>query len=295
MPLESIATLLARARAGGYALGYFESWNLVSLQGAVDAAEAARSPIILGFNGDFLCRPGRLAAERLDWYGALGRAAAMSATVPCGLIFNECPDDAWVGRAADAGFNLVMPADPAAPPEEYQRRVAALVRHAHARGVAVEAELGELPCGAGGGEAAGGAMTDPEAAARFVAGTGVDLLAVSVGNVHIKLRGEQPLDLRRLEAIRRRVDIPLVLHGGTGIDQASLRAAIALGVAKVNYGTYLKQRYLAAVRAALAVDEPNPHELLGLGGPRDVMGIGRRAVRDAVLERIGSLGGSGKA
>lgn len=116
MPLESIATLLARARAGGYALGYFESWNLESLQGAVDAAEAARSPIILGFNGDFLSRPGRLAAERLDWYGALGRAAAMSATVPCGLIFNECPDDAWVGRAADAGFNLVMPADPAAPP-----------------------------------------------------------------------------------------------------------------------------------------------------------------------------------
>jgi len=295
MPLESIASLMCRAREGGYALGYFESWNLESLQGVIDAAESTRAPIIVGFNGDFLSRPGRQATERLEWYAALGRAAAASAAVPCGLIFNECPDDRWVRRAAEVGFNLIMPADPAAPHDDYVRRVQDIVRHAHAMGVAVEAELGELPCGAGGGEAAGGAMTDPEAAARFVTATGVDLLAVSVGNVHIKLRGEQPLDLRRLEEIRRRVDIPLVLHGGTGIGLASLRQAIGLGVAKVNYGTYLKQRYLAAVRAALAVPEPNPHELLGLGGPRDVMVAGRRAVRDAVLERIENLGCCGRA
>lgn len=295
MPLDPIATLMRRARAGGYAVGYFESWNVESLQGVIDAAEVSRAPIIVGFNGDFLSRPIRRAAERLDWYAALGRAAAASAAVPCGLIFNECPDDAWVRRAADVGFNLIMPADPAAPHDEYVRRVQAIVRHAHALGVAVEAELGELPCGAGGGEASGGAMTDPDEAARFVAATEVDLLAVSVGNVHIKLRGAQPLDLSRLEAIHRRVDRPLVLHGGTGIDADSLRRAIGLGVAKVNYGTYLKQRYLTAVRAALGVDEPNPHELLGLGGERDVMVAGRRAVRDAVLERIENLGCCGKA
>ncbi|MDR3633182.1 MAG: class II fructose-bisphosphate aldolase [Isosphaeraceae bacterium] len=295
MPLEPVGPLLARARREGYAVGYFESWNLESLQGVVDAAEATRSPIILGFNGDFLSRSTRRTDERIAWYAALGRAAAESASVPCGLIFNECPRDEWVRAAISAGFNLVMPADPSASLAESTYRVTALARLAHERSVAVEAEVGELPCGVGDLAGEHGALTDPETAAAFVAATGVDLLAVSVGNVHIKTRGEQALDLDRLAAIRQRVAIPLVLHGGTGIDAASLREAIALGVAKVNYGTYLKQRYLRAVRAALAHDPEDPHRLLGLGGPDDVLVAGRLAVRDAVLERIGWLGCCGKA
>ena len=88
--------------------------------------------------------------------------------------------------------------------------------------------------------------------------------------------------------------VPLVLHGGTGIAPESLRAAIGLGVAKVNFGTYLKQRYLKAVRAALDRDCVDPHRLLGIGGPEDVMVAGRRAVRDAVLERIDLLGAAAK-
>ncbi|MDB6167299.1 MAG: fbaA [Verrucomicrobia bacterium] len=292
MPLEPVTELMRKAREGRYAVGYFESWNLESLQGVVDAAEQSRSPVILGFNGDFLSRPGRRAAERVTWYAELGRAAARSSAVPCGLIFNECPNDDWVRRAAAVGFNLIMPSDPSASREEYVRRVQALTRHAHPLGVAVEAEVGELPSGS---DAAGGKTTDPEDAARFVAETGVDLLAVSVGNVHIRLEGEQPLDLARLEAIHRAVDCPLVLHGGTGIEAGSLREAIRLGVAKVNYGTYLKQRYLRAMRDALAGGEANPHELLGIGGPADVMVAGRLAVRDAVLERIENLGCCGRA
>ena len=114
MPLEAIGPMMRRAASGGYAVGYFESWNLESLQGVVDAAEQTASPIILGFNGAFLS--GRRAApERLELYAALGRAAAESSSVPCGLIFNECPRDDWVKKAIGAGFNLVMLADPAAP------------------------------------------------------------------------------------------------------------------------------------------------------------------------------------
>jgi fructose/tagatose bisphosphate aldolase len=93
-----------------------------------------------------------------------------------------------------------------------------------------------------------------------------------------------------LAAIHARVPVPLVLHGGTGITAQSLQQAIQLGVAKVNYGTYLKQRYLQALRAALLQQPSNPHELLGMGGPSDVMVAGRLAVRDAVLERITLLG-----
>ena len=92
-----------------------------------------------------------------------------------------------------------------------------------------------------------------------------------------------------------RVKVPLVLHGGTGITSRSLKEAIRLGVAKVNYGTYLKQRYLRTLKISLSQHSSNPHELLGMGGSLDVMVAGRLAVRDAVLERIEVLGCCGKA
>lgn len=296
MPCENPVQMLEHAARGGYAVGYFESWNLESLQGVLDAAEHTKSPVILGFNGDFLSRPDRLAEERLELYAAMGRAACASATVPCALIFNECPRDEWVRRACKLGFNLVMPADPEAPFEQYTQRVASLVNYAHEHGVSVEAEIGELPCGASGAVQNGDAsMTDPAMAEQFVERTGVDLLAVSVGNVHIMIKGEQPLDLNRLGEIRRRIPTPLVLHGGTGIEADSLRQAVRMGVVKVNYGTYLKQRYLGAIRRALTSQNGNPHELLGIGGESDVMNVGRAAVRDAVLERIGLLGCCGRA
>jgi ketose-bisphosphate aldolase len=295
MPLKPVSVLVHDAREKKYALGYFESWNFESLQGVLDAAEQTRSPIILGFNGDFMSRGGRRLPERLRCYAELGKAAASGASVPCGLIFNECPLDDWVREAVLAGFNLVMPADPEASYEDYVRRVKELTEHAHQRGAAVEAEIGQLPSGASGEVKDDGQMTDPAVAARFVQATGVDLLAVSVGNVHVMLRGERELDLERLARIHEHVAVPLVLHGGTGIPGLALREAIRRGVVKVNYGTYLKQRYLKAVFFALEKGNANPHEILGLGGDRDLMVAGRIAVRDAVLERIELLGCCGKA
>jgi ketose-bisphosphate aldolase len=290
MPLQAIDQLMQNAQRNNYAVGYFESWNLESLQGVIDAAEQTRSPIIVGFNGEFLSQRRGAVAEELATYAAMGVAATAQSNVPCGFIFNECADDTWVERAISAGFNLVMPADPAAKPDDYRRRVARLAAKAHAHGVAIEAEVDELPCGDHDGTA-----SDPEDLAAFVSATGVDLLAVSVGNEHIKLNGRAPLDLVRLETIRKVISIPLVLHGGTGIEDESLKAAIRLGVRKVNYGTYIKQRYLPAIRRALASDEKNPHALLGNGRDNDLMVIGRATVRDAVLERIEALGCCGKA
>ncbi|MBI2302593.1 MAG: class II fructose-bisphosphate aldolase [Armatimonadetes bacterium] len=294
MSLHPVLELVHAARQGGYAVGYFESWNLESLQGVIDAAEQTRSPVILGFNGEFLTHPGRRTEERIAWYAALARAAAESAGVPCGLMFNECAREEPIRQAIAAGFSMVMLDDPEAAPADLTRRVAELARYAHTQGVAVEAEAGELPCGAG-GEVAGGGVTDPAAAARFVAETGIDVLAVSVGNVHILLRGERQLDLERLAAIRRAVSVPLDLHGGSGIPAESLREAIALGVAKVCHGTYVKQRYLDALRGTLNADTANPHQRLGMGGEADLLVAGRLAVRDAVLERIELLGCCGRA
>jgi ketose-bisphosphate aldolase len=296
MTLIPARDLFYAARAQGYALGYFESWNLESLQGVLDAAEATHSPVIIGFNGEFLTHPERMAQERLQLYGALGRAAAESASVPCGLMFNECASDDFLQKAVTEGFNLVMLADPAAPYDEYERRVRNLVGIAHEKGAAVEAEIGELPTGSSGNlYTERSSLTDPDLAARFIKATGVDLLSVSVGNVHIMVNGTHALDMDHLAAIRQRIDLPLGLHGGSGISPDSLRTAIQMGVVKVAYGTCLKQRYLAAVSQALNNPQINPHMLLGMGGPEDVMLCGRRAVRDAVLERTEILGCCGRA
>ena len=294
MSLWPISELIQSARKQRYALGYFESWNLESFQGVLDAAEMTSSPVIIGFNGDFLSRPGRKLGERIRCYAELGKAGAADASVPCGLIFNECPNDDWIRNAVLAGFNLVMPADPHASYEDYRVRVTALTEFAHLHGAAVEAEVGRLPVGQS-GLRNGNSLTDPELAARFVHDTQVDLLAVSVGNVHVLTKGEQDLDLKRLSQISERVNKPLVLHGGTGITANSIRESIRLGVSKVNYGTYLKQRYLTALRSSMAAGVDNPHELFGMGDEHDVMIAGRLAVRDAVLERIELLGCCGKA
>jgi len=295
MPLESAVELLDHALRHGFAVGYFESWDLASLEGVIDAAEQSRAPIIVGFNGAFLARSDRDWPTRLAWYGALGRAAADTARVPCAVMFNECPVDAWVYHAAETGFNLVMLDDANARRQNLTRRVADLVQWAHPLGVAVEAALGELPCGDAEHAAPTGSFTDPIEAAAFVHETGIDMLAVSAGNEHVRLDGRRELDLARLAAIRKNVATPLVLHGGSGIADDSLTEAIALGVAKVNYGTYLKQHCLAAIRQALAGAGVNPHHVLGGGGDADLVVIVRRAVRDAVLERIGLLKCCGKA
>ena len=291
MPLEPVPEMMQAARSGEYAIGYFESWSIETLQGVIDAAETSRSPVIIGFNGEFLSRDGRLEPERLSVYAALAVAAAESAKVPCGLIFNECAQDDWVEEAVSLGFNLVMPADAHAPPDEYRGRVARLTAIAHEHGVAVEAELGELPYGNSGN----GALTDPDEAAAFVETTEVDLLAVSAGNVHVKLEGRQALDLEHLQIIADKVNIPLVLHGGSGIDDESLKRAIHVGVTKINYGTCLKQTYLAALRSKLDTDQADPHELLGMGGDPDIMVAGRRAVRDEVLRRMNVIGCGSRA
>jgi len=296
MSLEPIGRLMQHAMDNTYALGYFESWNLESLQGVIDAAEKTRSPVLVGFNGEFLSHPDRLADERITWYAALGKAAAESASVPCGLVFNECGRDDWMRAAVKAGFGQVMFDDPEASPEDFASRTTELARFAHEHGAACEAGVGRLPSGLPDTfDEKGCSQTDPEAAAAFVGETGIDILAISVGNVHGMVNGQGSLDLDRLAAIRAKVTIPLDLHGGTGICDEDLREAISIGVTKVCYGTYIKQRYLTAVGRALGSGEPNPHKLLGMGGEEDVMVAGRLAVRNAVLERIDLLGCCGRA
>ena len=133
-----------------------------------------------------------------------------------------------------------------------------VVEVAHAAGVGVEGELGTLPDATGEMDGHESSQTDPEEARRYVSETGIDALSVSIGNVHILTSGQAKIDLDRLAAIHRNVDIPLVIHGGTGFPEEAISQALALGVAKVNIGTLLKQAFFDGVTSAIAACPQRP-------------------------------------
>src|SRR5439155_5699370 len=188
-----------------------------------NAAEALRSPVILGFSGIYLPHPERRVADPLAVYAVMGIEAGRRLTVPCCLLFNESPHLDWVLEAIRLGFQLVM-YTPEGDFVERTRQVREVVEQAHAQGVAVEGELAAL-VGVGGElteEPAERRLTDPEAARRFVEQSGVDALAVNVGQVHLHGRRAVTLDLELLRAIRQAVSVPLVLHGATSVERESL-------------------------------------------------------------------------
>jgi fructose-bisphosphate aldolase, class II len=173
--------------------------------------------------------------------------------------------------------------------------VKAVVQIARPRGVWVEAQIGLLPAGST-NHNGHGTITDPELAAEFVSETGIDALAISIGNIHILTEGKASISLDAVRRIREKVAVPLVVHGGTSLTAESLQKMIPLGVAKVNFGTVLKQAYLEAVRTSLArYHRPlSPHEFLGKGGAEDIMTAGRNAVKKEVVRLIEICGSKGK-
>ena len=299
MPLVSFNELMAGAERGGYAVGYFESWNLESLMAVADAADATRSPVLLGFSGIFLTHPGRVVAEPLAGYAALGLEVCRGLSVPAALIFNESPDLDAVLAAVNLGFSLVMFSDDDLDLAMQTERVRQVVLDAHAAGVAAEGEAAALP-GVGGEltEFAGDArLTDVAMACSFVESTGVDALAVNVGQMHLHGRQEVRLDLARLAELHEALPVPLVLHGATSVRREDLAAAIACGVRKINVGSVLKQAYLGALREACAAlpEQYNPYEVIGSGLPADVLVAGRLALQRSVEGLMHLFGSAGKA
>src|SRR5437899_655264 len=170
MSLVAFKDLMKEAERGQYAVGYFESWNLESLQAVAAAAEAMRSPVFLGFSGIYLCHPRRRVKEQLAPYAALGNEMCRVLSVPACLIFNECPHFESVLEAINLGFGMVMFSDENLDFETQSRRVAQLVVAAHRISVAVEGEVTAVP-GVGGELPelpADQHLTDPKLAQDFV-------------------------------------------------------------------------------------------------------------------------------
>jgi fructose/tagatose bisphosphate aldolase len=287
------------AERRGYAVGYFESWNMESLLAVADAAEAARAPVILGFSGIALPRNDRLVPEHLVDYAALGSAVCDRISVPACLLFNESPSFDWVADAVHQGFGLVMFADEEMSYDSLVETTRRLCGIAHASSVAVEGEPHSLPGIAGDLVAAPGErhMTDPGRARSFVQETGIDAIAVNVGQAHLHGRGEVRLDLDRLAELRRALDVPLVLHGATSVSRDDLREAIHGGARKINVGSALKRACVESMRSALSGIGPdyNPYEVVGSGLAQDVMVECRRAVQEVTQRYMELFGSAGMA
>ncbi len=293
MPLVSMASLFQDAQAGGYAVGYFEAWDSYSLEAVLEAAEQEQAPVILGF-GCMMVAQEWLDAGGIEILGATGRTVAERAQVPVALLLNEARTYEQVLRGIDAGFNAVMLDTSAWPWDLAIEQVARLTRAAHRRGVMVEAELGRLPDAVEGGiDDSQAVLTDPQQAARFVEQTGVDCLAVSIGNVHLLADGIAPVDLAHLEAIHQQVHVPLVIHGGTSFPLEAVPRAIAAGAAKFNVGTILKKLFWEGVREEMIArgQRVNVHAALGSHSAEDCMAAGKARMYAKVGELIRAYAG----
>ena len=195
-------------------------------------------------------------------------------------------------RALRLGFSSVMFDGSTLSYDENIRQTREVVKMCHAVGVSVEAELGAVGGDEGGalyGHADEAFFTDPKLAREFVDKTGIDALAVAIGNAHGKYKGEPKLDFPRLDAIRQQTGLPLVLHGGSGISDADFRRAIELGIHKINFYTGMSQAALAAVEQRMANRQPLYDEFAEL-----LLGI-EEAITDTVAGQMRIFGSAGQA
>ncbi len=294
MTTVSMHELLSRAVTHHYAIGYYESWDLYSLEGALEAAEQANAPAILGFGGA-VTSPEWLSSGGVERLAGLARQMAERTRVPAAVLFNEGQTFEQIVRALDAGCNAVMLDTSNLSFEENIALTRRVVAAARAVGASVEAELGHLSDAIDASQHA--QLTDPAQAAEFVERTGVDALAVSIGNMHLVMAGEVAVDIERLRRIGRAAGVPLVIHGGTGFPRAAVPDAIAAGVAKFNVGTRLKRLFLSGVRDAM----PDPlhvrdiHPYVGSRERDDVMHCGKARLRAEIIELTKLYGSAGKA
>lgn len=235
MPLVSIRTELIRASYEGYALPLFDTFDMNATDGILNAFQNKHCPGIIGLYSSFLERPNARAIT------AYIRTRVEDFSFPVSLMLDHGNSVENCIKAIELGFTDVMYDGSRLPFEENIRNTKAVVDVAHKVGVCVEAELGHVGSGREyqkyGAQRKG--FTDPNLVETFVKETEVDYLAIAIGTAHGIYDGDPNIDLELLKEIRARVDIPLVLHGGTGCSEEQFRAVIKNGISKINIATDL--------------------------------------------------------
>ena len=285
MPLVSMTEMLNKALEEKYAVGQFNINNLEWTQAILAAAEEEKSPVILGVSEGAARHMGGFKTVVMMVKGLL---EDMKITVPVAIHLDHGSSFEKCKEAIDAGFTSVMIDASHHPFEENVETTKAVVEYAHAKGVSVEAELGTV----GGQEddvvADGVIYADAQECKELVEKTGIDCLAPALGSVHGPYKGEPNLGFKEMEEIKNLTNMPLVLHGGTGIPEADIKKSISLGTSKINVNTENQIAFAAKVREVLAADSE-------MYDPRKFIGPGRDAIKATVIGKIREFGSSNKA
>ncbi len=235
MPLTSIFPELIKAKNNGYAIPAFDTLDMSATEGMFLAFSEKNAPGVIALYGGFLERPNARAVSAYIKERAKDFKVPISLMLDHGASFEQCI------KAISYGFTDVMYDGSKLPLEENIKNTKDVVRAAHSVGVYVEAELGHV--GRGSEYQSFGALrkgfTDPDTVEMFIKETNVDFLAIAIGTAHGIYQGDPQLDLDLLREIRSRVDVPLVLHGGSGCTEDQFRSAIRSGISKINIATDL--------------------------------------------------------
>ncbi len=284
MNLVPMAEILKKADEEGYGVGGFNVNNLESLQAIIQAAEEEKSPLILATS------EGAIKYMGMDHVIGMVEGFLKNTDLPVALHLDHGGSFDAAMKCIRKGYSSVMIDASKHPFEENIAKTKEVVQAAHAVGVTVEAELGRLV----GSEdeitvtEREAAMTDPDEAVEFVERTEVDCLAVAIGTAHGVYKGDPELDFDRLKAINNKVDIPLVLHGASGVPDSDVQKSIGMGIRKINVNTDFQQAFTAKLREVLA-DDPELYD------PRKYCGPAREAMAEKVKEKIRAFGSNGKA
>ena len=280
--LVTMNDLLLPAKQGRYGVGFFNAVNVEMARAVIETAEELRAPVMVG-TAEVL-----LPATPLERVAEYLIPMAKKASVPVcvhydhGLTFPKCME------ALKLGFTSVMYDCSTAPYEENAAQVAEMVKICHAMGVTVEGELGHVGDNEGAGKLLNPSdfYTDPEVAADYAARTGIDALAVAVGNAHGDYKFPPKLDFERIRVIAEKTGLPLVLHGGSGLSDEDFRVAVGEGICKVNIFTDLDKAGKAGVEAGL---QAGAKTLMGLI-PYEI-----EAMKTVVREKMELFGSVGRA
>ncbi|MGA5896067.1 class II fructose-bisphosphate aldolase [Streptomyces venetus] len=282
MPLTTTGELVTRAAAARAAVASFNVITLEHVEAVIAGAESVPAPVVLQVSENAV----RFRGGQLLPLARAAVAAAERAAVPVALHLDHVQSETLLHQAADAGFSSVMYDAARLPYAENLAATRAAVDRAHARGLWIEAELGQI--GGKNGRPpldahAPGARTDPDEARDFVADSGVDALAVAIGSAHAMTTRTATLDHALLKQMSAALDVPLVLHGSSGVPDGELTAAVAGGITKVNIGTALNIALTGAIRDYLA-DHPEAVD------PRGYLTVAREAMTRTVARTLQVLG-----
>lgn len=257
MGLVTLTQMLKDAQKNNYAVGAFSYCNAETGQASVEKGCEFRSPVI------FIAGPWEISLLGAKMLAGISKILSGNADIPICLHLDHATDIELVQECINAGFSSVMMDASACDFEENIRLTKMVVKMAHAKGVSVEGEIGAL------GRvdnfsvegSADASLTDPSQAAEFAERTGVDALAISIGNAHGIYPQRPELDLDRLQIIRNLTDVPLVLHGGSGTPEDQLKRAIQIGITKVNVASELARAFISTIQKAEIKQEWYSHTL----------------------------------